>query len=192
MRRAKLDESDRIAVDLDEACGARWRFRDLVECGETWQRARGEPGAGNVPRRSATLDGFRSVCRELLDPVAKAFGEIELTYAFASAWLARRVPGRIAPQLDQHAGSETRADGRLICERDGQAVDFRVVGTSSLEVARWVARGVPFDRMYFYGPDRPLHVSVGPQDSRSIVVIRTTETGRRVPLSVSLADFLQG
>lgn len=50
----------------------------------------------------------------------------------------------------------------------------------------WVARNTPFDRIYFYGSDRPLHVSVGPQESRAIVSMLAGPAGRRVPANRNL------
>ena len=54
---------------------------------------------------------------------------------------------------------------------------------SSLQVASFIAETTAFDRLYVYGEDRPLHVSVGPQ--RSGLVYRLADFGaRRVPRRV--------
>jgi hypothetical protein len=59
-----------------------------------------------------------------------------------------------------------------------------------LEVARWVAANTPFDRLYFYGPDRPIHVSYGPEQSRQIVIMRAGPSGRLLPRVVGRERFV--
>jgi hypothetical protein len=54
------------------------------------------------------------------------------------------------------------------------------------EAARWVAEHTAFDRLYVYEPDRPIHVSVGPCESRTIVHMRHSPSGRRVPRVVTI------
>jgi hypothetical protein len=39
----------------------------------------------------------------------------------------------------------------------------------------------PFDRLYFYGDDRPIHVSVGPDNSRQVVLMRKGKSGKLIP-----------
>jgi hypothetical protein len=63
---------------------------------------------------------------------------IELTYGFCSPELARRIPGRIAPALDQHAAHERNARGKAVCPRLGAAVDFIVTDENMREVADWM------------------------------------------------------
>jgi len=67
--------------------------------------------------------------------------------------------GRIAPALDQHAAHERNRHGQPVCPRLGAAVDFIVEDEDMAEVARWIMANLPFDRLYFYGSERPLHVS---------------------------------
>ena len=172
-------------MDLDEPCGEHFRYRDLVACGETWSRLTacrndGQP-FDNVPREPATFAAMRTLCAVLLDPVVEQFGRVELTYAFASAHLVRNIPGRIHPPGDQHAGHELRRTGQPVCPRLGFAVDFVVPGVDSREVLRWVVEHTAFDRLYFHEPDRPLHVSVGPDESRQVVHMQRGPSGRRVP-----------
>jgi hypothetical protein len=178
-----MGRKSRIASpSLDDPCGRTFRYRDFVECGETWTSyfRTGAP-LDNLPRQPATWDGFRALAEGLLDPLADALGVPVLTYAFAGPALARKISGRIAPAIDQHAGSELRSDGRPICERLGQAVDLYVPGVSSGVVARWIAAHTRFDRLYFYGVDRPVHASVGPDATRQVVCMRRGPSGRLVP-----------
>jgi hypothetical protein len=185
-----------LAEDLDQPCGAHFVFRDLIECGETWHRladAR-EPGArvDNVPACPETFEAMRALCRVVLDPAVERFGRIELTYAFASASLTRQIPAHIHPPLDQHAGHERTRAGKPVCSRLGLAADFFVPGVDSGLVARWIVASTAFDRLYFYGGDRPIHVSVGPACVGQIVHMRRGASGRRVPQMVPASFFDPG
>lgn len=94
---------------LDATCSDHLRFRDLIACGETWLRLAGQ--VDNRPRQDATWDAIARLAQRVLDPVIDRFGPITLTYGFASRELTRQISGRIAPELDQHAGHELRRDG---------------------------------------------------------------------------------
>lgn len=163
--------------DLDKPCSQHLRFRELIEVGETWRRVR----VPNLPQQPATVIALKRIACDILDPVIDELGPIEITYGFASPELTRHVPGRIDPSRDQHAGHELRSNGLPICHRLGQAVDFRISGLCSGALAAWVASKLPFDRLYFYGVDRPIHVSVGPDDARAVITMLPGPSGRRVP-----------
>ena len=49
------------------------------------------------------------------------------------------------------------------------------------EVANWVAENTPFDRLYFYGEERPIHVSYGPEQKGEYIDLVMTESGKQVP-----------
>ena len=119
------------------------------------------------------------------------FGMIRLTYGFCSPDLAREGPGRIDPKLDQHAAHERNRRGKPICERLGAAADFIVDDEDMLEVARWVAANTPFDRLYFYGSDLPIHVSYGPERTRQIVRMVAGKSARLIPRVTSSEAFLE-
>jgi hypothetical protein len=153
---------------------------ELLQAGETWWRTR----VPNVPVQPATWASLRELCNEILEPARIRFGHPIITYGFASEALARLVPGRIYPSLDQHAGHELKQNGEPVCRRLGQAVDFYVQGVSSAELGYWIATRLRFARLYFYGEERPIHVSVGPQTSRSITAMVLSPTGRRIPRAV--------
>ena len=187
------------SFDIDAPCGRHFRFRDFVECGATWRRlatlAAADPimeSIDNVPRQEATYRAISRLCEVVLDLVIDTFGAVELTYGFASPRLTRHIRRHIAPHLDQHAGHELNGRGKPICSRLGQAVDFRVPGRDGLEVARWLAGNTAFDRLYLYGAERPIHVSVGPDGSRLVVVMGTSPQGRRYPRRTSgAAEWLE-
>ena len=128
----------------------------------------------------------------MLDPVIDWFGMIHLNYGFCSPELAREIPGRIDPKLDQHAACELNRRGKRVCERLGAAVDFIVEDEDMLEVARWLVTNTPFDRLYFYGPDLPIHVSYGPENSRQVMrMVAAGKSGRLVPRVTSIGTFLE-
>lgn len=176
----------RTLPHLDEPCGRHLAFRDFIQCGET-QATTGLP---NIPEQVETYNALTRLVTLVLDPVIDYFGEILLTYGFCSRELAKHVPGRNAPNLDQHAGHELNTRGKPICPRLGAAVDFIVSDESMLEVAQWIVQHTPFDRLYFYGDSRPLHVSYGPENKREVVVMKNNDGGRLVPMVMKEEVFL--
>jgi DNA phosphorothioation-associated putative methyltransferase len=163
--------------DLDTPCGKYFTYRQFIECGETQART----GAENRPRQPDTYTSLYDLANMVLDPVVDYFGMIELTYGFCSPELARDVPGRIAPKLDQHAGHELTHTGKTVCKRLGAACDFLVRDEDMEEVALWLAANTPFDRLYFYGKDRPIHVSYSTTPARQFVRMTTNASGTRIP-----------
>ena len=176
-----LERSMRIP-SLDAHCGQQFRFRDLIECGETWHRL----GFPNLPTRPESYNALYDLASKLLDPVVDYFGSIRLTYGFASRELTREIRGRIAPKLDQHACHELDGRGRYICGRLGAACDFIVDDEDMFEVASWIVENLPFDRLYVYGKDRPLHVSYAPSGARQAFQMTLTETGHLMPRPLGL------
>ena len=57
-------------------------------------------------------------------------------------------------------------------------------------MARWVVKNVPFDRLYFYGDARPVHVSYGLESKREIVIMRKNREGRLIPKVMKEAEFM--
>jgi hypothetical protein len=165
------------APDIDDRCGAHLTYRDLIECGETQARTR----LANRPREADTYTALYELATHVLDPVIDYFGMVKLTYGFCSQELAKEISGRIAPELDQHAGHERKGNGKPVCERLGAACDFLVEDEDMEEVANWVFENTPVDRVYFYGKDRPIHVSYSQTPARQLVAMLLTPSGRRVP-----------
>ncbi len=176
-----------ILPDLDEPCGRFFTYRQLIACGET----QAATGLANLPTRPDSYTALHDLAHAVLDPVIDYFGMIRLSYGFCSAALAKRIPGRIDPQRDQHAAHELNRLGKPICPRLGAAVDFRVEDESMLEVAQWVAANTPFDRLYYYGDDQPLHVSHGPEHNRQVVLMLAGKSGRLVPKCLTINQFLE-
>ncbi|WP_430425090.1 hypothetical protein [Phenylobacterium sp.] len=172
--------------DLDARASTNFTFADLCHCSDTWRRTE----VANTPREPETYAALRQLCEVILEPALAAFGPLELTYGFAGPALTRLIHRRIAPRLDQHAGHERNRTGALVCSRGGQAADFQVTGVPASRLALHLAETTAFDRIYFYGDDRPLHVSVGPQNARQIVELRLRNE-RLVPRPLALATLGQ-
>lgn len=173
--------------DLDEPCGRFLSYQQLIACGET----QAATGLANLPTRPESYTALHDLAVAVLDPVIDYFGMIRLTYGFCSAALAKHIPGRIEPKLDQHTAHELNRLGKPICPRLGAAIDFWVEDESMLEVAQWIVANTPFDRLYYYGNDQPLHVSHGPEHKRQVVLMRAGKSGRLIPKCLTKDQFLQ-
>ncbi len=144
----------------------------MIECGEPQSNLPGNPDS-----YTALLD----LARFVIDLVIDYFGMITPTYGFCSRELVKAIPGRSAPKLDQHAAHELNTLKQPICPRLGAAVDFIVPDENMREVAEWIVEHAPLDRLYFYGENRPLHVSYGPEQKRELLEMLPGPIGRRVP-----------
>jgi DNA phosphorothioation-associated putative methyltransferase len=172
-------------MNLDQHCGKYLTYRDLIECGDTQRGTQ----LTNIPAQQASFAALYELARQALDPVIDYFGMIRLTYGFCSHALSRKIPNGIAPRLDQHSSCELNTRGQVICDRGGAAVDFVIEDEDMHEVAVWIIENIQFDRLYFYGLDRPLHVSVGPENSRAVVWIKQSQNGKRIPKTLTTEKF---
>ncbi|MFX1695905.1 DNA phosphorothioation-associated putative methyltransferase [Paraburkholderia sp. A1RO-1] len=185
---AKLDEM-RLAVNgyklirsssipsLDQKCGRYFTFRDLIECGET----QAAYDIGNMPVEPESFNALFALAHNVIDPVIDYFGMVKLTFGFCSPALASQIKGRISPKLDQHAAHERTRRGGYICERLGAACDFVVEDEDMSMVVEWIIDNVEFDRMYFYGRHRPIHISYSSSPARQVVDMIETAGGSVVP-----------
>lgn len=144
------------------------------------------PNINNTPNEQS-INAISDLCSNILLPIQNNFGEVSVTYGFTSHTLLKEIrklnPSHIAPDLDQHASYEKNSNGKAICGRGGVACDIIVNGFESdmYVVAKWTAEKLPFDRMYLYGNDRPIHLSFGPEQNRFIQIMNTRLDGRRFP-----------
>lgn len=166
-----------VIPDLNQPCGGNFTFRDLIECGETQKIT----GISNLPRRAATYNSLYDLASMVLDPIVEYFGGIRLTYGFCSAKLNKHIGRRVAPQLDQHAACETNTRGTLICARGGAACDFIIDDENMNEVVDWIITNVSFDRLYYYGKDRPIHISWAPSCAGEVYSMTLSASGRLIP-----------
>ena len=128
-----------------------------------------------------TLPAIQDLAHFILEPIIDYFGidNFRLTYGFCSQdlkkYLAKKDPetgqknGRVTPEIDQHIAHEINKNGKYYCQRLGAACDFMIVGEKSDRIIDWIlAQQLPFDSLYYYGAERPIHISYGPQHKRSI------------------------
>ena len=152
-------------------------INDLIECGETQLKL----DLNNSPKQIESFDALFELIEQILNPVAKYLGDVQLSYGFCSLELSKHIHSRIYPKLDQHSACELNNKGDLICQRKGASCDFYVQGLSSLTLAKWVSANTEFDRLYFYGEDLPIHVSYGPDHSKQIVTMTEGKSGKLIP-----------
>lgn len=123
-----------------------------------------------------TVPAMEALCQHILNPVIDHFGreKFQLTYGFCSKDLKRFLAqkdletgiknGRVDPSRDQHMAHEKNRNGKYYCNRLGAACDFRIVGLESDRLVEWILKQqLPFDSLYYYESDRPIHISYAPQ-----------------------------
>lgn len=173
--------------NLQAKCGKHFRFIDLIECGETFHALQ----PNNIPLNIQTYQALEQLTKSVLDPVVARFGEIKLSYGFSCHNLYKDISRNICPALDQHAAHELKSNGQPVCSRGGAAVDFFSEGVGSFRVAKWIIENCPFDRIYYYGDNRPVHVSVGPAESFQVIMMPTNSVTRtRIPRRINRSKFL--
>lgn len=173
-------------LNPDDEAGHHFSFRDFIECGTTWRENSCEiQRIDNRPKQENSWLAIAQLATMVLDPIWNKYGKLSLTYGFCSQNLARLISKKpnvgIAPQVDQHAACELNTNGNAICRHLGAACDFFITGreTQMDEVALWIASNLEFDAMYYYGQDRPLHISWGPAARKMIVLMKTNESDLR-------------
>ncbi len=174
-----------------ENCSKYFKYIDFIHCGKTQAHTQ----VPNIPQDIRTISAIKKLATTVLDPAVDQFGEIKLTYGFCSNELLKQIkkqpsPG-IAPQLDQHAGYELNSKNTPICKREGFACDFYAVNTDSLILAQWITKHLTFDSLYFYGRNRPIHISIGAENKSAITLLENSPTGRRIPKNIKKEKFLQ-
>jgi len=172
-------------------CSKHFKYIDFINCGETKNKTR----LINSPKDPRTISAIKEIATTILDPIVDQFGEIKLTYGFCSNELLKQIkkqpkPG-IAPQLDQHAGYEVKSKKTPICKREGFACDFYAVDIDSLLLAQWIVKHLQFDSLYFYGKNRPIHISIGPENKSAITLLKKSPAGHRIPKNIKTEKFLQ-
>jgi len=139
-----------------------------------------------MPKEPDSYTALLDLALNVLDPVIDYFGMVKMTYGFCSAELAKEIPGRIAPNLDQHSAHEKKRSGKPICERLGAACDFIVEHEDMKDVAAWIANNTKVDRIYFYGSELPIHVSMSRSPSRQFFSMLPSADGQRIPRKIVL------
>jgi DNA phosphorothioation-associated putative methyltransferase len=172
----KLSDSTTIP-SLDQQCGSNFTYRSFIECGDTQERLQ----LANLPGNAQSFNAIHALAVRILDPIIDYFGAIRLTYGFCSHELSKHISLRVAHHLDQHVSFERNSAGKRICSRGGAACDFIIEDENMEEVADWIIEFLQFDRMYFYGSDRPLHISYSDKGQKKAYRMCVSEGGRLMP-----------
>ncbi|WP_445767168.1 hypothetical protein [Rheinheimera sp.] len=158
-----------------------------------WHRAKHQFAGDNTPLHASKLF-LTQLTKQILLPVAEHFGNLIITYGFTGPALSRYIqrlsPAGTAPGLDQHSCCELNSKSSLICERQGAACDFIVQGYEDRmhEVAQFICQQLSFDKLYFYGRNRPIHISVSDDQLRHLQVMQQSANGRRYPGKKAFGD----
>ncbi|MCG9638749.1 hypothetical protein L1D22_02250 [Vibrio sp. Isolate34] len=129
---------------------------------------------------------LQRLAAQILQPIEREFGKLTVTYGYTShsllRWILKNSPGDMASDIDQHASMELNSKGKRICKRDGAACDFYIEGyeTRMDEVAKYICTHLAFDRLYFYGKNKPIHISIGPENNRYALIRQARSDGLRV------------
>jgi hypothetical protein len=129
---------------------------------------------------------------EILIPTERKFGALTVTYGFTSsklaAYIAKHSSSGTAPQLDQHAVCELNSKNNEISKRTGSACDFIVSNQSMAEITRFIVKNLSFDRIYYYGDNRPIHVSISDTPVKHLQIMCESSAGRRYPGKKAFGD----
>ncbi len=151
----------------------------FCQCSKTYKKYNSQ--IDPFPKNPETIKAIKELNQFIIDPIIDNFGRdrFKLTYGFCSPdlkrFLNKKDPitgiknGRIDPSRDQHMGHEINKNGNYYCQRLGAASDFLIEDLESESLINWILeRQLPFDSIYFYGSDRSIHISYGPQHRRDI------------------------
>jgi hypothetical protein len=129
---------------------------------------------------------------EILIPTERKFDALNVTYGFTSsklaAYITKHASTGTAPQLDQHAVCELNSKNNEISKRAGSACDFIVPNQSMAEITRFIVKNLRFDRIYYYGDNRPIHVSISDTPVKHLQIMCESSNGRRYPGKRAFGD----
>ena len=171
---------------------------DFCTCTQTYQKYSEQ--IDPFPRQPDSIKALQQLNQFIVDPIVDRFGmdNFKLTYGFCATdlkkYLARKDPltgiknGRVEPSIDQHMSHELNRNGNYFCKRLGAACDFIIANYPSDRVIEWILeQKLPFDSLYFYGKNRPIHISYGQQHKRDIWTF--TPTGQ--PTRKGISNWLE-
>lgn len=139
-------------------------------CSQTFQKYSNQ--IDPYPWNSESVDAIALLFQHLIDPIIDHFGRenFQLTYGFCSIDLKKFLEkgrNQTCCQVDQHCAHEVNRKGNYICDRLGASCDFLIKGVGSNALVRHISQtGFPFDSIYYYGDNRPIHISYGPQHKK--------------------------
>lgn len=145
-------------------------IQELCTCSDTYIKY--SDLINPYPDNSESLRSLEILTQLIITPVINKFGaeNFKLTYGFCSKDLLKflnREKSRICPKVDQHMSYEINSKGNYYCKHLGAACDFVIVGVDSRKVISYV-KTLNFDSIYYYGENRPIHVSWSPRPRHKI------------------------
>ncbi len=152
-----------------------------------WHLTRHEFKQSNEPNNPASKCALNNLVSEILAPLEQQLAPVKVTYGFTNYALTRYVQKHskadTAIAIDQHASYEQNLRGNYICKRGGAACDIYVEGYENRmhEVVQYICDNIEFDRLYFYGKDRPIHISWNEAPLKHLQVLKRAESGNRHP-----------
>ncbi|WP_269518606.1 hypothetical protein [Alteromonas sp. BMJM2] len=158
-----------------------------------WHVIRHKFTLANKPLAPKTLLALNKLVYRVLLPINENIGKPKVTYGFTSFklknFIQKNSSSGTAPSLDQHSAYEVNSKGNQICSRGGAACDFYVEGVAASDIVRYIVNNLSFDRIYFYGNDRPVHVSFHLESlQHHLQVMGTSDSGRRYPASKAFGE----
>jgi hypothetical protein len=173
-------------------------LEDFCTCSQTYKKYHNKIDI--IPKNPETLLALKDLNKFIIDPIIDHFGKdkFKLTYGFCSPNLKRYLDkkdpitgeknGRIDSTRDQHMCHEINKNNQYYCQRLGASCDFLIIDIASEELVTWILeQKLPFDSLYFYGKERPIHISYGPQHKQDIWTF--TPTGQ--PTKKGLESWLK-
>ena len=152
-----------------------------------WYKNKHAISLDNTPKASESILSAILMLETVLLPISKEFGCVKITYGFVSLELNRYIQKNCSsgtsPSIDQHAASELNQANNQISKRHGLACDFTVNSYENKmdQVMLFIVNNLSFDKVYYYGNDKPLHVSVGNKAARHLQIMNISDKGRRIP-----------
>ncbi|WED25442.1 hypothetical protein L3V77_10210 [Vibrio sp. DW001] len=151
-----------------------------------WHQQRHPEYRDTNEANSESIIHIKTLCSDILEPIETKFGTVKITYGYTSQpllkYIKKNSPGDMSPNIDQHAAMALNNKGNRICKRDGASCDFYVVGYENKmdQIAKYLVKHLPYDRLYFYGKDRPVHISIGPENAQYALIRTARSDGLRV------------
>jgi hypothetical protein len=136
-------------------------IQELCTCSNTY--AKYSHLINPYPENPESKQALENLQTSILKPIIYRFGSenFKLTYGFCGRDLLKflnREKSRICVKVDQHMAAERNSKGNYYCKHLGAACDFKIAGVDSTKVIGFL-RTLNYDSIYYYGRDRPIHVS---------------------------------
>ncbi|MGK7932447.1 MAG: hypothetical protein AB4041_13580 [Microcystaceae cyanobacterium] len=173
-------------------------LKDFCTCSQTYKKYADK--IDPLPKSLETIQALQALNQWIIDPIIDHFdyNNFQLTYGFCSPdlkkYLNQKDPetgiknGRIDPARDQHLAHEKNRNNKYFCQRLGASCDFLIKTVPSNQVIDWIlAQPLPFDSLYYYGSDRPIHISYGSQHKRDI----WTFTPKKTPTKKGIEHWVK-